>query len=55
MSVVCDYALIGRIDRAKPVVLVAGRVETNNRADVAATANEALREPALISLVTHRR
>ena len=35
------------------MTLVAGGVETNNRADVAAAANEALWKPTLIALVTH--
>jgi hypothetical protein len=53
VSIVCDQPLVGRNDGAKAVMLMTGRVETNNRADVAEAANEALWKPAFIALVTH--
>ena len=48
-----DQSRVSALDDAKTMMLVTRRVETDNRPDVAAAADETFRKPSFTALVTH--
>ena len=53
MPVVTDQSRVSALDDAKTIMLVTRRVETDNRPDIAAAADETFRKPSFTALVTH--